>query len=260
MSHPEALVEYNTPTLDSVTGAMRRKPLFCLPVLGCTSADVDSELETKKPAKGKDYGNTMQYMAESEVKNILVVDPNRLILDLFQRSLYILFPHASCVTATSGSDALDRISHLLAAEQRPYDIIIAEERLQLPLERSPILRSHTMRNKVVNGKHVIRKSASEVYGPDAISGSELFQRILQIERDAVRSTSGDIKRKDSKEASTMIPRQPGSLLIGVSCNESDSKLLLESGADLLWGKPPPCMNNALRNQMVVALVEKRKSL
>lgn len=270
MSHPEALVEYNTPILDPITGAMRRKALFCLPILGCPSGNSMSEPQMKNAVNIQDYLKTMQYMAESEVKNILVVDPNALILDLFKRSLLMLFPHAKIETALSGSEALELLTTLLASEQRAHDIIIADERLHIPIQRSPVLRSSGALNESHdkgNGKFYrggsfndSSRSLPVSNAHDILTGSQLFHKILHVEQESPRSVRPEPRSKAIPEATLALSIQPSSLFVGVACNKTDATRLLDGGADFIWGKPPPPMNNALRNQMVVALVEKRKLL
>jgi hypothetical protein len=64
---------------------------------------------------------------------------------------------------------------------------------------------------------------------------------------------------DQADVNLFFPRQRRSLLIGVSVSrEKDGKTLKESGADLVWGKPPPKMDNALRNQLISLLINKRQ--
>lgn len=48
------------------------------------------------------------------------------------------------------------------------------------------------------------------------------------------------------------------LLIGTSMSlKDDGSLLHSSGADYIWGKPPPPMTNALRNELLNSLLNKR---
>ena len=39
--------------------------------------------------------------------------------------------------------------------------------------------------------------------------------------------------------------------------KDDGSLLASSGADYIWGKPPPPMTNALRNELLNSLLNKR---
>lgn len=71
---------------------------------------------------------------------------------------------------------------------------------------------------------------------DYLSGSDLLGSIQQM----------SIGNKD----------QP--LLIGTSSNlKEDSSKIVKSGADFLWGFPPPVMNDTLRNEILTALLNKR---
>ena len=50
-----------------------------------------------------------------------------------------------------------------------------------------------------------------------------------------------------------------SLLVGVSARPAlDRDKLIKSGADCVWGKPPPEMNATLRNELLELLMKKRK--
>ena len=48
------------------------------------------------------------------------------------------------------------------------------------------------------------------------------------------------------------------LLVGVSVDvDRDGEKLRNSGADMVWGKPPPSMGTLLRNRIVCELMKRR---
>lgn len=62
----------------------------------------------------------------------------------------------------------------------------------------------------------------------------------------------------SKSSQGATPSQRPALLIGVSgWLGEDCEKLRKGGADILWGKPPPIMDNRLRNELLMALLAKR---
>lgn len=68
-------------------------------------------------------------------------------------------------------------------------------------------------------------------------------------------TGADILRQIS-EMDIETENQP--LLIGTSISlKADGSRLASSGADFIWGKPPPPMNKALRNELLNSLLNKR---
>jgi hypothetical protein len=122
-----------------------------------------------------------------------------------------------------------------------FDIIIVEERL------------------VTSSTDLARESASQCAGDDSIqrqrkltSGSALIQSIVQEEQ----SIRERVRNIGSAEQSGI----RFSLLIGVSAYlAQDGVKLKQSGADFVFGKPPPEMNFKLRDEMLKVLMEKRNS-
>jgi hypothetical protein len=104
-----------------------------------------------------------------------------------------------------------------------------------------------------------RESASQCAGDDSIqrqrkltSGSALIQSIVQEEQ----SIRERVRNIGSAEQSGI----RFSLLIGVSAYlAQDGVKLKQSGADFVFGKPPPEMNFKLRDEMLKVLMEKRNS-
>lgn len=82
------------------------------------------------------------------------------------------------------------------------------------------------------------------------SGSSLIKFIFQEEHDI----RGRVERIGNAQESSV----RFSLLIGVSAYlAQDEDKLKQSGADFVFGKPPPEMNSNLRNDMLKALMKKR---
>jgi hypothetical protein len=76
------------------------------------------------------------------------------------------------------------------------------------------------------------------------SGSELLRRISSQCRDP----------RDPDDAAGAA----ACLLIGVSVQpEREGEALRSAGADAVWGKPPPRMDDRLRDELVTLLVRKR---
>jgi len=149
MRHPDVAAEYCTGTVDPSTGIIRKKTLYSLPILNDVSLDViDSSWDEKRSntiSPPSSYSQTLSYdyayLASMHVRKILIVDPNKLIVDLFCKSMLLIFPHAELSTAQTGEDALHELKQVfLAWLSQPYalprgfDLIIMEENLNgLPL-------------------------------------------------------------------------------------------------------------------------------
>ncbi|KAL3793348.1 hypothetical protein HJC23_003858 [Cyclotella cryptica] len=184
-----------------------------------------------------------------EMRNVLVVDPHDAFLVLFTKCLKFIIPHVSVATARSGEEAVARIQAAQKAfptsdggAVHGFDIILVEERL------------HPCNNMLSMSSNAAKQSA----GDDSIqrqrkltSGSSLIHSIVDQEQD-IRN------RVRNAHPSQQLPIR-FSLLIGVSAYLSEDKTRLEqSGADFVWGKPPPEMNSKLRNDILKVLMRKRK--
>jgi len=109
-----------------------------------------------------------------------------------------------------------------------------------------------------------------------LSGSQLLCHIRFMQEQQrcplplLREQCADAAYGGSGSSSPAFPRRgPGSmadssscprpsLLIGVSgWLGEDCEKLQRGGADMLWGKPPPVMDNRLRNELLMALLAKR---
>jgi len=150
-------------------------------------------------------------VAENEIREILLVDPRDVCLDLFAKGLGKVLPHAKVTTATNFEDALSRVRHKTSDSKgkRGFDVVIVEERLN-PL--------------------------AELQDKNDGSGSALLSKLGE----------------QTSRGATKI------LFIGVSSRlRQDAGRLQESGADLLWSKPPPRMDQQLRDSILKALLLKR---
>jgi len=292
MLHPECAEEFNSPKIDPITGKVRRKALYALPGL-CSADGLDS------------FGSSVEIerLLKNAVRKILIVDPNKSILHLFQKSIQQMFPTAKFTLVQSGDEALrlyttelERQKNRWDGHNRGFDIVVVEEQLsqrrvkrggkesihhsarmiRTSSDSSAYSKSATgLRNLPIEDKGMpkqdslfnLRSLHSSAHGIERnfiISGSQLIQRICQLENEFYgQSESSESPRESealmSDESSIFSPPQRWSLVIGVSVNvERDSRKLKNSGADLVWGKPPPTMGNSLRNKLISALIAKRQ--
>ena len=290
MLHPEVADEYNTPTIDPITGKVRKKALYAMPGL-CSTDGLDA------------FGSSaeIERLLKNAVRKILIVDPNKSILELFRKSIQEMFPTANITLVQTGEEALrlyetelERQKNLWDGHNRGFDIVIVEEQLSRQRAKvSPMskwVRHHStrltrMRSDSTAYSSTVLSKLSDEYGIPkhdslsnleilpaaslgsekgcAMSGSQLMQRICQLEEkfDSVPQIS-DKRGSEalvSEDSSVFAPPQRRSLLIGVSVNvEKFSQKLKNSGADLVWSKPPPTMDNKLRNMLISALIAKRQ--
>jgi len=194
--------------------------------------------------------------AADHIKNILVVDSHEIFLALFTKSLKHMVPHASVATARSAEEALTRIEAARKAfPQRDggsthgFDIIVVEERLSGPSSvrqracglrtNAAQLHSSSTSSTQTGGEASVQQRRSD----DVTSGSDLIRHLVELERIEGRGNS----------------IRP-SLMIGVSARlAQDREKIEKSGADCVWGKPPPEMNSSLRNELLKLLMKKRIS-
>jgi hypothetical protein len=261
VTQPEMMEEYSKARLDPVTGTLRKKALFSMPVLSSTDETELPKLVHRTCVENRD-------LAEREVKNILIVDPNTVVLDLFRRSLHVIFPQAKISVAENGEEALRMVQMAMPCRsrgtERGFDVIIAEEVLS---------RNHTEMKAITHGGKsdsnldgLTRRPASQVVKHDSLSnfsqscccsgmsGSKLFGEISEIEK-----TFDALQSQQLTEATSVVPAPRKALLIGVSIHpDEDAPSFVANGADFVWGKPPPMVNGTLRNQIVSTLVKKRQ--
>jgi hypothetical protein len=286
LTHSEEAEKYNRAKLDPITGTFRKKALFSLPVLSCILDD------------GLPKPNVTEYeeLLESQVMNILIVDPNTAILNLFCKSMDSMFPKARLHTTPGGEEALQMVSAELQREygsspnqHRNFDIIIVEQRLcqSLQAQEKPEKLQHQPpsgrslpQNKSCLGisemaKHdnrgfpALNKPSSFIGNARQIPqscinmcGSDLLKAIHNMEEQTFTALPNSRDRAPSSADPSHIstgPFQWRALLIGVSIQpDRDAKTLKEAGADVIWGKPIPRVGDALRNQLLNTLVMKRR--
>lgn len=135
-----------------------------------------------------------------------------------------------------------------------FDIIIIEEKL---LSVSHLSTSSSSHNNSSSMQHSISTQSA---GDDSIqrrcsisSGSGLIRHLIESELNYQASSDNRL------DACTSDKRSRFSLFVGVSTHLSDNREKLEkAGADCIWGKPPPEMNNSLRNDLLKTLIKKRQ--
>ena len=128
-----------------------------------------------------------------------------------------------------------------------FDIIIIEERLcglfsiqKMASGPHTSLIQHSISTQTAGDDLVQRRW-------DKMSGSALTRHLVESEHELSKS-----------EGSGRSIR--GSLLVGVSARLfQDREKLEKSGADCVWGKPPPEMNTKLRNELLQLLMKKRNT-
>ena len=165
LHHPETAAEYCKGTIDPVTGCIRKRTLYSLPILndvsyehtGSDNDDDDDQEEKKNTVSGlhnlmgsssrtcATQCNYYSELTEMHVQRILIVDPNSLILDLFRKSLKHIFPKAEITTVQTGEEALYHAKRAwsqsvasstsstaspCSTKARAFDICIVEERLR----------------------------------------------------------------------------------------------------------------------------------
>lgn len=188
---------------------------------------------------------TFQKILISEIKSVLVVDPHDLFLKLITKGIMMMLPHVSVTSAHSTNEAFGRIFD--AREKAPlsdggcthgFDLIIIEERLSFHQKTHC---QHTSDNSTEQRK-------PDHQFPD--SGSELVHNIKCEERNMLHTW------KKSNWWRSTHPRV--SLLIGMSAHlDQDSYKMKRGGADMMWGKPPPPLNNTMRRDILRLLLKKR---
>lgn len=290
VQHPEMVALYNQSTLDPLTGTMRKKALFSLPVL---SAEMDESeineldgnmgfLSTKKnniPTFASP-GYLMQEISNEHVKKILIVDRNALVLDLMQRSIQPIFPTAEIVVVKSADEAWHAFQAALRRPGMGFDIVIAEQRLHQPLTSSgtPLIKSGKSYNEL---KHLVRSPLSPDHGVprpslarhDSLPSSQISRNKISTANSAQNLTGAELLGKlkafeevslnaaARRDLSSLAPptRSRRALLIGLSVHpDQDREFFLQKGVDFVWGKPPPKMDVCLRDELAMKLVRKRR--
>jgi CheY-like chemotaxis protein len=102
---------------------MRKKALYCMPGL-CSVDGIDS------------FGTVaeIENMVRNTIRNVLIVDPNKSILELFRKSIQQMFPSAKISAVQSGEEALRLYTVEMGRKNwdghdRGFDVVITEEKL-----------------------------------------------------------------------------------------------------------------------------------
>lgn len=274
LAHPKQAEMYSRAKLDPVTGTMRKKALYSLPVLSMLGDESIPDQD----------GHEYEDLLKRQVKSILIVDPNKAILDLFAKSMHSMFPKASISKTQSGDEALKLVSTALGKSRgntpvyhRNYDIIVVEQRLYNCEETE----RKTLSFRGVSPRDSVKQTFSALSKPSSsfserllkfdgsipsktVLGSDLLANIQALERkefeDSQKNKQLSSKRSESSRICTNSFHWRA-LLIGVSVKpDCDAEVLRKAGADIVWGKPIPRVGDALRNQLLKSLVAKRKQL
>ena len=288
--HPSQLAVYSQATFDPVTKTMRKRALFSMPALAdvrITEQDEKEEhrrIPLERSCDKEEHAHvpstepkidadacklhprlllsllafeedlmkedliTMDTKVKSVgddsmlIRHILIVDHNPWILDLFTRSMRTMFDcveykklvksniDIQCASTVSG--ALSIIQQAKQIRHPPFDLIIAEQQPFIRQDQHENLASDT--NASLDVLTVNTPTSSDIVSSDMLSGSELLFRHVS-EKEKI-------------------------LLVSVSSSRfaSGGSVDKKGNADLVWGKPPPRMDAALRTQLLRALQMKRQ--
>lgn len=295
MEHPEMIQVYQQAVLDPITNTMRKRALYSMPCLGPPSdSNSDNSLHESESKSMDNVINRAQHLmtqhaqevaAQQHVQSILIVDRNKVVLDLFHRSLSHIFPHARIVLADSAQSALTIFRKELIEKKSGFDIVIAEERLNLPLSKTgtPLVtvgkfsqqRSNSMQEDDGDSSatlHVRRGSLTDIDGRQFASNGSMNGNSSAPTNPHQNMTGSELLSRISKEAKMLTVASPigrngtvrpisnpfTPLLVGVTFHPTADEHKFES-ADLVWGKPPPYMDTQLRNHIVSKLLSKRRA-
>lgn len=235
--HPHLVNKYSKPYFDPITRKMRKRALFSLPVMGCSLEEEKHDTVSaviKKP------------VVESSPSKVMVVDRNLVILELFRKSILSLYPDATVTTVQTAEEALILFEKCLASpEDKGYDLVISEQSLDC---------SHYYALGKSRSISAGLSSSGSLTGTDATTKAKPINP-RQVQSASPCMTGAQLFAKITIDCGT--PNEVTPVLVGVSNNPSkDATLLQSSGADLIWGKPPPTMDDALRLSINSVLAEK----
>lgn len=198
------------------------KALYTNPALSLDADEDEEELNAASMHKKRNAAVLV------EIKTVLLVDCHDIFLRLLTKDIKAMMPHVEISAAYSVDDALEKMKNAkkMNSSSHGFDLIVVEHRL-CPSARG---RGKPAKNKT---------------GVKPLSGANLIQRIA-------------FDTKDFKNC-IQTSKLWHPLVIGMSAYlEEDEKKLLHSGADIVWAKPPPNMNNALRDALLLATMKKRR--
>ena len=180
-----------------------------------------------------------------EIKNVLLVDCHDIFLGLLTKDIKAMMPHVVVTTAHTVDEALEKMS--AARKKAPassdststptpthgFDMIVVENRLRQSARLS--------------------KTACM-----PLCGASLVQRIAAEIKEASNANAKEATDTNTGTESNSNSSSRYPLVIGMSAYlKQDEKILTESGSDFVWGKPPPKMDSAFRDNLVMAVMHKR---
>ena len=201
----------NTTTQSNVKSMGKKKSgsvLFSHPALGidndydeceADSHHVDSDLIRLGATRNNIVNQFREAVAENEIRNILVVDPQDICLKLYAKGLRRMFPNATIVTARNKEEALHH-AELLSSKKsgNDFDVIVYDEPKSLEL-----------------------------------SSLNIFEHLNKC------------------------IKTPGLNITVVSQRSAIGQSRHIPETDLRWSKPPPSMNDSLRDLLLKTLLMKR---
>lgn len=191
-----------------------------------SSDDEDSEQCCEKDKVISRSHQTLDDIARTEIRRVLLVEPHDIFARLLTRGIRDMLPQTQIICTRTGEEALECISWAKKISQRKgesieFDLIIAEERLHVA-------------NDLRYGQ--VQSSRSES------SGSALLSLLND--------------QQSQPSDSSFVRRVP--VLIGMSAYiEQDGHKLESSGSDFVWSKPPPKMDKILKAALIRRLMQKR---
>ncbi len=210
----------------------------------------------------------------------MIVDPSEDLQALFQKAITFLFPKTNVLMTANAEGALKLVeaAKLMEINTTSHDqeedrhckvscngcdIIIVDENLRRKMKREIQLDADDTSSQqlaVNDTQEVQHNSCSSNVNNLAMSGSELMNLMTKAENTSLYSTSNK-KDECGRDLKMSNKKFRPSFYIGVSVFLSDNgPKFLKSGADLIWGKPPPKIDGFLRNQLVTTLLKKGVNL
>ena len=202
------------------------KAFYTNPALSLDAEDEDFPQDTESASVRKTKALV------TEIKRVLLVDSYDIFLKLLSRDITAMLPHVEITTAYTVSEALKKIEEARSIHKTShgFDLIFVEHRLRPP-----------GRGRGRAGEGQARGQTSVM----SLSGSNLIQRI-----------AFDTSTKVDHVSNEQMESFP--LVIGMTAYlEQDEKKLNDSGCDVIWGKPPPKMDEKMRENLLFKLMEKR---
>lgn len=220
-------------------------------------------------------------LLRTHIRSLLVVDPSEDLRALFQKYFSYLFPKTKVLTTANAEGALKlieaaklmEINTSLHGEENDisckiscngFDIIIVEENLKHKRKADIDSDSESLDEMNSDEQQAERSDNVQTHHSNngsiftdtlAMSGSELINLMTKAEKTLLHLKS---RQDDECFDGTISSRFRPSLYIGVSLFLSkDGPKFLKSGADLIWGKPPPKIDDNVRNHLITALLKKR---